>query len=613
MIKVFKASALCAGIAMALAASSVSASGVDENRFWIKFKPGTKGQVEHALRGAGAQVHYSFDDLGAFAATLPPQALNGIRNNPNVEYVEQDAPRYPMAQTVPYGIDLVQSQQAWGVGATGEGVTVCVIDSGLHVGHEDFQGVNIIGGHPAGWNTDGCGHGTHVAGTIAAANNNLGVVGVSPGAVNLYIVKVFSNTCGWSYSSGLVDAANRCANAGARVINMSLGGGTSSNTENTAFQNLYNQGILHVAAAGNAGNNRHSYPASYNSVISVAALDAAKQRASFSQYTNQVELSAPGVSVLSTVPWSAAAASVDGTSYMVSAMDGTVQQLRSGDLMDGGLCLNTVSGASGKVVLCERGQIAFNDKARNVQAGGGVATIIYNNEPGSFAGTLGTSNVASIPAVAMAQEDGHYLRANKIGAPATVSTQTQSPGNGYEAWDGTSMASPHVAGVAALVMSANPALSNQEVRAILTSTAEDLGASGRDNYYGWGLVRAYDAVVAADGGDPGPGPGPGPEPEPEPEPGSVSTESVTVGITQRGPNYRARADIKVSVGGVTVSGCFSGAVNACGSAAANGSGVVAFETGNYRNAGSVTFCVTGISGNGVTFQASANDCGSGSP
>jgi serine protease len=598
VIKVFKASALCAGIAMALAANSVSASGVDENRVWVKFKPGSKGQVEQALRGAGAQFHYTFDELGAFAVSLPPQARAGIANNPNVEYVEQDPPRYPLAQTVPYGINLVQAPQAWDLSATGQGVTVCVIDSGLHTGHEDFQGVNILGGHPSGWNTDGCGHGTHVAGTIAAANNNVGVVGVSPGAVNLYIVKVFSNTCGWSYSSGLIDAANRCANAGAKVINMSLGGGTSSNTENNGFQNLYNQGVLHVAAAGNSGNTQHSYPASYNSVISVAALDANKQHASFSQRTNQVELAAPGVSVLSTVPRSGASTVVDGTSYLVAAMDNSVQQSRSGNLLDGGLCLNTVSGASGRVVLCERGQISFNDKARNVQAGGGVAAIVYNNEPGSFAGTLGTSNVATIPVVSMAQEDGHFLRANKIGASSTVDTRIQSPGSGYEAWDGTSMASPHVAAVAALVMSANPSLSNQQVRDILTSTAEDLGAAGRDNLYGWGLVRAYNAVVAADGGGGGEPP---PPPPPPPPPGQTEVSGLSMIFTAQGPNRRARTTVSVSLdgqpaAGSAVSGCYSGSVTGCGSGSTNSSGEITFQSGNFRPPGTVTFCVTGLDG-----------------
>ncbi len=606
----FRRSALCAGIALGFAAAA-SAQQIDENRVWVKFKPGAKAQVERSLQAAGARFHHSFDDLGAFAVSLPPQALNGLKNNPNVEYVERDEPRFPMAQTSPYGIGLVQAPQAWAQGATGAGVTVCVIDSGLHVGHEDMAGVNVVGGYPSGWNTDSCGHGSHVAGTIGAADNTKGVVGVSPGDVSLYIVKVFDGAqCGWSYSSSLVDAANRCASAGAKVINMSLGGSTSSNTENTAFQNLYNQGILSIAAAGNDGNNRHSYPASYASVVSVAAVDANKARASFSQYTNQVELSAPGVSVLSTVPWTAASTTVDGASYMVASMDGTVQQSRSGALVNGGDC-SSVGSWSGKVVLCERGTIGFNDKARNAQSGGAVAAIIYNNVAGSFAGTLGTSNLATIPTVSMSQEDGQFLVASKLGASATVSTVVQNPGSGYEAWDGTSMATPHVSGVAALLWSKFPNATNAQIRTAMTATAEDLGTAGRDNYYGYGLVRTADALAYLAGNSGGGGT--------DPQPGTTTAvvDSVSISTSRKGKNTKATAAVSIksstgaSISGASVTGCFSGAVSGCGTGTTGSNGQVSFQSANYGG-GSVTFCVNAVSGTNLTFQSGSSDCGSGS-
>jgi serine protease len=102
---------------------------------------------------------------------------------------------------------MVQAPEVQSAGFSGAGRTICIIDSGLYTGHEDFAGVNVSG-YSNGWNTDGCGHGTHVAGTIAAAmNDNLGVVGVAPG-VNLYIVKVFGDNCSWAYSSDLADAAH---------------------------------------------------------------------------------------------------------------------------------------------------------------------------------------------------------------------------------------------------------------------------------------------------------------------------------------------------------------------------------------------------------------------
>ncbi|MFN3842699.1 MAG: S8 family serine peptidase [Rehaibacterium terrae] len=498
--------ALVLGLAMGSFGSAAFAEGPDPDRVWVKFKPGAKAQAEQALINAGARFHYRFDDLDAFAVSVPAQALQGLRRNPNIEYIEPDVVRHPMAQTRPYGIDLVRAPQVWSQGVTGNGALVCVIDSGIHAAHEDFQGVHLAGGHPSGWNTDTCGHGSHVAGTIAAKDNNVGVVGVNTGNISLFIVKVFDGAnCGWSYSSTLVDAAQRCANAGAKVINMSLGGSFSSTTERNAFQNLYDNGVLSIAAAGNGGNTQHSYPASYDSVISVAALDQNKQHASFSQRNNQVELAAPGVSVLSTVPFESASTVVDGTSYIVSALDGSYQGSASAALVDGGRCLSTGSWA-GRVVLCERGDISFADKARNVANSGGVAAIIYNNVPGGFSGTLG-SGAPAIPVVSMTQEDGQFLKGNKLGKTAAVSTVPNNQGNGYAFYDGTSMATPHVAGVAALIWSANPGWTNAQIREALAVTAEDLGSAGRDNSYGWGLIRA-DAALAylqgGGGGDPDP-------------------------------------------------------------------------------------------------------------
>lgn len=512
--------ALLLGLAMTVGASATLAQGSGKERVWVQFKDGSKAQVQRALQGAGGEIHHTFDGLNAFAVSLPSQAIAGIQNNPNVKLVEADPIRKPMGQIQPYGIGMVQAPQVWAAGTTGTGITVCVIDSGIHAGHEDFQGVNLVGGYPSGWNTDTCGHGSHVAGTIAAKNNNVGVVGVNTGGISLYTVKVFDgSSCGWSYSSTLVDAANRCANAGAKVINMSLGGSFSSSTENTAFQNLYNQGVLSVAAAGNGGNTRNSYPASYNSVVSVAAVDSNKTLASFSQRNSQVELAAPGVGVLSTVPFVSATASVDGVSYIVSSLEGTQQLSRSGTLANGGRCTSAGSW-SGRTVLCERGDISFADKVNNAAAGGAAAVIIYNNAPGGFSGTLGGTGPA-LPAVSMSQEDGQYLVANKIGASASVSTIANNQGSGYEYYDGTSMASPHVAGVAALIWSANPSWSNQQIRDALAVTAEDLGSAGRDNSYGWGLIRAKAALDELQGG------GGGTEPPPPPPPGDTAPSNLS--------------------------------------------------------------------------------------
>jgi len=283
----------------------------EESRVFIQFR-GNNGRAVamERLQKQGGRVHFQFDELNAVSVSLPAQALDAMRADPDVLAIEMDEPRYLTGQVTPYGVETTEARAIWdanqdGVvdaGApTGQGITVCIIDSGIQANHEDFQNVNIIGGYPAGWDTDNYGHGTHVAGTIAAMNNTLGVVGVTPGGVSLYIVKVFGDTGTWTYSSTLVDAAYKCRDAGAKVISMSLEGANFSSIENYVFNQLYNDyGILSVAAAGNSGGTAYSYPASYDAVISVGAVDQNNAVASFSRTNDKVELTAPGVNIYST-------------------------------------------------------------------------------------------------------------------------------------------------------------------------------------------------------------------------------------------------------------------------------------------------------------------------
>ena len=492
------AAALGAALALSWAAAGMAADP-DPNRYLFQHAPGGKAAAQAALRAANAQIHHDLAIANAFAATVPPQAIQGLQASGRFTLIEPDAVRYPLAESVPYGIVNTQADQAVGVGADGTGVKVCVIDSGIKQNHEDFAGVSMTGHASSGqsWNTDSCGHGTHVAGTInAVGGNGLGVVGVSPGKASLHIVKVFDGaSCGWSYSSTLLNAAQNCQSAGAKIISMSLGGSTSSSTENTGFSNLYNAGILSIAAAGNGGNSQHSYPASYASVMSVGALDSNNVIASFSQFNSGVDISAPGVAVLSTYPISSGSVAVTGHgTYMAAALEGSPGGPASGNLVSGGKCLS--AGAwSGLTVLCERGDISFADKVLNVQAGGGRAAIVYNNVAGGFSGTL-NGTATSIPSVSASQADGQYLVANAIGAAATVDARTSTNANGYAYLDGTSMATPHVSGVAALLWGAKPTATNTQIRDAMTSTAIDLGAAGRDNYYGYGAVQAYAALQA---------------------------------------------------------------------------------------------------------------------
>lgn len=497
---------LVAPIAL-LFSSMAGAEG--DGRYMVKFRD--FGGAPQAVAAAGGHVVHELGPQKAIAAYLPAQALEGLRRNPNVEYVEVDPRRYPMAQTTPYGIGMVQANDSAFATSNPSNVTVCIIDSGYQLAHEDLQDNYVTGTNDSGtgnWSEDSCGHGSHVAGTIAALNNGVGVVGVNGGGtLNLHIEKVFNGSaCQWTYSSSLVTALNRCRAAVSGtdrklVVSMSLGGSTSSTTENNAFQTAYNAGVLSVAAAGNDGSTRKSYPASYNSVISVAAVDITGTVAPFSQKNDAVELAAPGVGVLSTTPFKPASLNAGSSTWLGANVDGSARKDATGILIDGGLCGATNISWSGKVVLCERGTNSFADKVSKVQGGGGLGAAIYNNVSGGFAGTL--NGTSTIPAISLSQEDGGLARA-QAGQTATL-VNTTGTGNGYESYDGTSMATPHVSGVAALVWSQRAGKTNAEIRQALQATALDKGTAGKDNSYGYGIVQAKAAYdYLAGGGTPPP-------------------------------------------------------------------------------------------------------------
>jgi len=249
---------------------------------------------------------------------------------------------------------------------------ICIIDSGYQVSHPDLvdTAANADDSQSEDYKTDLCKHGSHVAGTIVATDNNEGVIGVFPGAPTLIVKVFFGRNCDWTYTSTLIDAANKCQEKGAKIISMSLGGGGSI-AEGTVFDEMYeNDGVLIIAAAGNGGNSAKSYPASYDFVMSVGAADESNNIASFSQHNDAVDIAGPGVGVKS----------------------------------------------------------------------------------------------------------------------------TSGIGDGYLTYSGTSMATPHVSGVAFLLWNKFDACTNVEIRRALEESAEDMGTPGRDDYFGHGLVKYWSAV-----------------------------------------------------------------------------------------------------------------------
>lgn len=195
----------------------------------------------------------------------------------------------------------VDAVEAW-TDSDGRGIKVAVLDSGVDLDHPDISPKVVARANFSGaaTNEDNYGHGTHVAGIVAASHNTEGVAGVCP-LCTIMAGKVL-NDSGVGSTSGLTNGINWAVSNGAKVINMSIGV-RASRTLETAVNNAWNKGTVLVAAAGNGNNQAKIYPAAYTNVIAVGATDNKDAKASFSTYgPSWVDIAAPGVAVFSTFP-----------------------------------------------------------------------------------------------------------------------------------------------------------------------------------------------------------------------------------------------------------------------------------------------------------------------
>lgn len=373
------------------------------NQVIIKYKNGKKDNVRAFMERDGGMATFrsgetvrSIPEFGIMIGKVTTSLRDALEANEDVERVELDVLREkPIMEDfesinnhlhrleLPYGIFRVQAPDLWHLGFRGGGTRVCVIDSGIDGMHPDFDWGTLDGttqgdDHRDDWDEDLCGHGTHTSGTVGASGHNGGIPGVAPDA-SIFMVKMGSDDCRFMSAFDLIEAALLCKAHGAQVISMSLSGSYSQAEEDVLNSLFHEDGILTVAAAGNSGDDGYMYPASYPVVMSVAATNSDNDRAGFSQVNDRIDIAAPGVAVMSTLP-----------------QDGCE--------------------------LCSEGS-------------------------------------------------GVY---------------------GYSS--GTSMACPHVAGVAALLFGAVPGATAQEVRDAMEGSALDLGDEGRDDYYGHGLVQAAAAL-----------------------------------------------------------------------------------------------------------------------
>lgn len=389
-------------IALGIVSSGGAADAADSSRtdVIIGFK-GQPGPAEQALvQQAGGSIKYTYHLVPAIAASVPEAAIAGLQANPNVTSVDLDGEVHAIDAELDnaWGVKRIGAGIVHASGNKGAGVKVAIIDTGADYTHPDLNDNFDLSstdrctgglGHDFVNNDtdpmDDHGHGTHVSGTVAAKDDNVGVVGVAPEAC-LYALKVLSASGSGSWN-GIIAALQWAVDHGIQVTNNSYGSSINpGGIVQAAFDNSA-AGIVHVASAGNSGNcggkgNNVVYPARFASVIAVAATDKNDARPCFSSTGPDVELAAPGVAVNSTVP-------------------------KPGE--DGDGC-----------ALCDD--------------------------------------------------------------------------SGYKLLNGTSMASPHVAGTAALVIAAGIT----DVRTQLQTTADDLGDAGRDPQYGFGLVDADGAVAPAE-------------------------------------------------------------------------------------------------------------------
>ena len=234
------------------------------------------------------------------------EKVKRLQENKKVKYAEPDfvAKKTEIPNDTYYssqwGLPKIKAEGGWDKTHGGDFAPVAIADTGIDDSHPDLSG-KVIKRANFTWDpdVDGDGHGTHVAGIVAATtNNSLGVASLGYDS-KLFSVKVLDNN-GSGYYSWIASGVIWAADNGAKVINLSLGGSSDSQTLRDAVSYAWGKGAVIVAAAGNSNNRRALYPAYYTNSIAVAATDSSDNKASFSSYGSWVDVAAPGVSVLST-------------------------------------------------------------------------------------------------------------------------------------------------------------------------------------------------------------------------------------------------------------------------------------------------------------------------
>ncbi len=471
-----------------------------------------------ALRSS--QTKY-LDQVKMVVAELSLAQVQQLKADKQIVMVEEDQiipqPHYPMFKRaqlsqapraksldITWGLKAIAAEKAWSQ-TKGSGARVLVLDTGVDATHPDLvqrfeKGRGFMGD---GSISDEVGHGTHTSGTVVADGMGSGLFGVAPEARFLMAKVCAANGCS---SAGIVQGVDWGIAEKVDVMSLSLGGPFLSTSAKQAYARAEQAGIFVVAASGNDGTGTVSYPAAISTVLAVGALNEDLTKAPFSQWGPELDVMAPGVNVISSVP--------QGT-----GRDGLVRvDLGSGPeeftntvFQNASTDVKTVMGGieycglgkpddfigkdlSGKIALIERGEISFSDKVANAIKANAAGVLIFNNAAGLITGGLATP--VNIPVLMIEQSVGQAMVQTLVQSASALATEIGVVATNYAAFAGTSMATPHVAGIAALIKSINPALTPQKVREVINSSAHAL-LPNLNNEFGNGAVDAELAVNAA--------------------------------------------------------------------------------------------------------------------
>lgn len=266
----------------------------EEQTYIIKFKDVEKGKK--SLQNKKKKIKHRYSHLSLLSTALTTEEAQAFLKDSNVAYIEKDQLIEKTADYVSPDLTQIHVEGAQQLGLSGAGVKVAIMDTGINTQIPDLHVIDGASFVPSETSyNDTNGHGTMVAGILAAAKDDQGLLGVAP-EVDLYSLKVLDKNGSGTYSQ-VIEALDWAIDHQINIVSMSFGGKVFSSALQEAMQKAHDSGILLLAATGNDGNNEVSYPAKFSTVIAVGAVDAQNQHASFSNTGNEVELVAPGVNL----------------------------------------------------------------------------------------------------------------------------------------------------------------------------------------------------------------------------------------------------------------------------------------------------------------------------